>query len=272
MKNNTNQSRVIATVVKGNYSKFLSVFLYSLKVNFKNKPITVCILYDDISVEILMRFSSLVKGELIDLQWISMGDAVKITPRLAEIEDAHYWRIFLPSLLKHYEKIVYFDVDIMFSQDFVELFEIDLDSNTIGAVVDYIPVVGEAVSNYERLGLNPQAPYFNSGMMLIDVQKFLDGNVAQRVLKSTEENKEFLRAQGKWEQFDQYSLNVVLYENWKILPEIYNFGSIKLPIDVDPKVVHFIGGGKPDEELCLTKFKSEFYGYTRMAQSILELS
>lgn len=45
-----------------------------------------------------------------------------------------YYRLLIPSLLPHYDKVIYSDVDVIFRQDLSEVYSQDLDGNILGGV------------------------------------------------------------------------------------------------------------------------------------------
>gem|GEM_PF-6106143 len=172
-----------------------------------------------------------------------------------------YWRLLVPHIVNNKtDKVLYMDADTLVRDDIEDVFNFDLKDNIVGACIDYLDKIHKAVNNYVELNLEKNSPYFNAGVLLIDVKKYLDNNIAERVFDIVYKNKDHLLAQGKWRQDDQYGLNVALYNNWLKLPIHYNYGS-ELDFNDDAKIVHFIGNGKPGGKTCCTEYSEEFFSY-----------
>lgn len=172
----------------------------------------------------------------------------------------HYHRLLMPYLLPRFVKrALYIDVDVMVLADVHELWKTSLDHYVTAACLDYLEKVGTGISNYEALGLQADDSYFNSGVMLIDMVAWRAARVSERVLTCTQRNRPYLDALGKFHQYEQYGLNVVLYRRWKELHIKWNYGSEK-PF-CDAAIVHFNGHGKPWSKTCKLEFKDLFFSF-----------
>lgn len=169
----------------------------------------------------------------------------------------HYFRLLMPFVLPDCLRAIYLDADTLVLGDLLPLWETDLAGNTVAAVRDYIPRMCEAVANWEELQLNPDAPYFNSGVLLIDLVAWRAAEVSQRVLIICEKHSDQLLAQQKWPQYDQYGLNVTLTGRWKELERVWNYGTDLPPSDA--RIVHYIGNGKVGLPTCHPHFGRLFF-------------
>jgi lipopolysaccharide biosynthesis glycosyltransferase len=130
---------------------------------------------------------------------------------------AYYPRLIAPYLAsKNFEKILYIDADIICLRNPIKIFDVNLNENIIGAVQNGSYKIENGILNYQHLGLDESLPYFNSGMMIIDINKWKLNKVSERVLISNKLNKKFIT------HYDQYSLNIVLYNKWKLLSHDWN--------------------------------------------------
>lgn len=96
-------------------------------------------------------------------------------------------------------RVLYLDCDIIVKKSIRELWNLDLQGKTIGALMD-------AFSKHYRanIDLEPDDIMFNSGVMLINLKKWRRDNVEDRLLK-------FIAAKnGRIQQGDQGALNAVL--------------------------------------------------------------
>ncbi len=173
----------------------------------------------------------------------------------------HYFRLLIPFLLPDHPLAIYLDADTMVLNDISSLWNTDLEGHAIAAVLDYLPRIRDAVSNWRELHIDPDAPYLNSGVLVMDLARWTTEKISLRVLKICRENQDHLRAQGQWPQFDQYGLNVVLAGRWKALDPMWNRGT-DLPPTV-ARIIHYLGNGKAGLATCQPVFNQLFFDVLR---------
>ncbi len=131
--------------------------------------------------------------------------------------------------------MIYLDVDMIMMKDVSSLWNVHLDDRIFAAVVDLCKTVGSSwggIPNYKELELDPDAAYFNAGLMLINPQKWRDADISNKVIKAINDNI------GSVNFADQYGLNVVLINQWLELDYRWNAFSV-LDIE-DPYVIHYL--------------------------------
>lgn len=177
---------------------------------------------------------------------IPVGDAftgLRLDPgRTADI----YMRLALPAALANdYDRILYMDSDIFVQGgDFGSLLAVDLGGHAIGAVRDNIQwrTPSRRATQFKRLGI-PAAPYFNAGVLLMDVPEYNRARILERCVELGRANPE------KMIRHDQNLYNSVLRGDWAELNPVWNWqytwSSRLLEAMVDANVVHFIGNRKP---------------------------
>lgn len=113
---------------------------------------------------------------------------------------SQYARLFISSILPdNVKQVLYLDCDIIVAQSLEELWNLDMHGKTIAALKD-------AFSKWYRMNidLKPNDIMFNSGVMLIDLVKWKEQKVEERLM-------EFIsKKNGKIQQGDQGALNHVL--------------------------------------------------------------
>lgn len=187
-------------------------------------------------------------------------DVTALVDVSAEYRDrtVHFYRLLAPQVLPvDVDRFVYLDCDLIVRSDVHRLAGVELDGAVVAACQDYLGTMREAVANHHELGLAADAPYFNSGVMVVDRQKWAAAGISDRVLQCTRANERHLHAQGRFFQYDQYALNVVLHGAITYLDRSWNFGSEYPFQEVD--IVHFNGHGKPWSPTCTARFRNEFY-------------
>jgi lipopolysaccharide biosynthesis glycosyltransferase len=179
------------------------------------------------------------------------------------VSAAAYYRLMSALILPaNIEKILYLDSDIIVRHSLSELWEIDLKDQALAAVDDLWPTTEAFVAHMEILGLPSNTRYFNSGVMLINLNYWRQNNVCERATAFVRENPE------KVEFHDQDALNVILVGRWIHLPGTWNgqdFGGTGRPVP-DVAIVHFIGPGKPWHWSWRSNehpFKKEYRQYRR---------
>ncbi len=231
-------------------------------------------------------------GGLSESSWIAIKESlvdypIQITviePDYSKVESlqtshhvtpAAYLRLLTAELMpSHISKAIYLDSDLLVCEDLAELWELPTDDNYCLACPDiacpYIdarlacknfrranPFMAShrPIPNYRELGLNGHGEYFNSGVMLLNLDRWRADDVATRMLDCLEENAEHVWC------WDQYALNVVFHKQWRRLDTRWNQGAHAIeypsagcsPIDRDefdnmmhdPAIVHFTTEFKP---------------------------
>lgn len=149
-----------------------------------------------------------------------------------------YLRLFIPSFIpKEVEKVLYLDVDMIVRSDLAELFATDLTGKIMAGVQDPRILTFDnswgGVKNYQELGIPGDTHYFNSGLLLMDAQKWRENRIAERTVECINDNQKYVNYP------DQYGLNVVLANQWVELDSRWNhFACFDIE---DPLLIHYIG-------------------------------
>ena len=178
-----------------------------------------------------------------------------------------YFRLLLPEMLPTPDKVLYLDADIIIQGDISKLWKTQLgDGNYLGAVRD--PNINPAVLT--KLGLGENDPYFNSGVLLLNLKKMREDHVQEKLLT-------FARcSQDKITCHDQCVLNYIVKGHWKALSPKWNMQTgfflknvycslseeVKKEVLFDPVIVHFnYGLGRPWEIWCAHPYRHLYRKY-----------
>ena len=231
------------------------------------------------------------------VEWLSVDAAALVgLPCSGHINLVSYYRILIPRVLPTaIERVIYLDSDLIVRQDLGRLWDAPLADNLCLAAPDVsAPYLDSAtmLPNYERcrpylsstnpvpnfreLGLSARAPYFNAGVMSINLAAWRQEDISRQCLECLDTNRQHVLA------WDQYALNVVLANRWEALDLRWNQGSHSLlyptweesPLDrqtfdtlrESPHVVHFTTRDKPWMPLCQHPFRREFFAYLDQTQ------
>lgn len=144
-------------------------------------------------------------------------------------------------------RLILLDSDVVVTGDLLELWRTDLGETAVGACQDfYNPTVGspEAMPHLSPAvtGLQPEQPYLNSGVLLVDTEAWLAAGVTERAL-------EFASSQERLNLPDQDALNVALGGDWTCLPPCWNYlvsrTSEREYRGATPRILHYCGPQKP---------------------------
>ncbi len=124
-----------------------------------------------------------------------------------------YLRLYAPMIFAQYPKLVYLDADTIVLRDVADLYDTPLNSAPLGACWSFATPF---MDGYVRrtVGLAPEE-YFNSGVLLLDSERFETEMLRQRC-------QQILREQPRLFCFDQDALNLALRGAFCRLPDKWN--------------------------------------------------
>jgi lipopolysaccharide biosynthesis glycosyltransferase len=184
-----------------------------------------------------------------------------------------YFRILIPDLLPtSVRRALYIDCDTLVLDDVGRLWESSLAGHCLGAVQDlYLPRLAQGLPNHRRLGLSGRTKYFNSGVLLMDLDRWRRAGISEKVLDYIERHGEDIRypdqdglnavLAGKWAELDvrwNSALHVFMFRSWRTSPY-----DRKTYFDLlsRPSILHFTGGPKPWQPGCQHPRKFLFFHY-----------
>lgn len=232
----------IALASNNNYAVLMAVLIKSIVFNHhSDEDITFYILNDKISSSNQNKINSLIKNSPeITIKWINANHVfpkdVKFPTDNSAFPFTAYLRLFAPFVVdKSVKKLIYFDVDMVVRKDVSELWNMDMQNYTMAAVLDVGKTAGTpwgGIPNYKLLGIDADAKYFNSGMMIINCEKWMNENIPEMVFKAMRDNIKYVN------YADQYGLNVVFTGKWLEIDPLWNwFANIYHP---NPKCIHYL--------------------------------
>lgn len=244
------------------YVILLAAFLKSIEMNHKtDEIIDVYIVDDDISKRNRKKVINSLTSDKMKLNWLLMNEIIPKDIELPLVGNSYpintYLRVLIPYFIpKDIKKIIFLDVDMIMLEDISLLWNIDIGNSIIGAVSDTIgPIektIGNGIENYAELGLNPDEKYFNAGLMVINVEKWLEQNMTRKTFDAINSNKKYA-ALG-----DQYGLNISLIGQWFHINPLWSCFSVNTI--VKPYLVHYFNI-KPIFKDYPYNYREEFYNY-----------
>ena len=203
-----------------NYAQHLGVAICSLLYHNKwCEQIVIYVIDNQIETNNKRKLEDIVMSfENSEMRWIPF-DEWKKRLNLSmpwPISISSYARLFLGSMLPlNVEKVLYLDCDMLVNGSLCDLWKFDMDNDILAAVQDSVP---DKVKS--AVGVFPIKPYFNAGLLLIDLCKWRDFDIEKQCVDYINDKK------GNILHHDQGILNHVLQDHWRRLPLKYNLMTI----------------------------------------------
>lgn len=256
----------IVCVCDNHYAILLAALIKSVELNHQTgEKLQFFIVEDGITAKNKASIDNSVNSEKVLIHWLVMADCLPKDAKLPVDKSSLplniYIRLFIPYFIpKSVKKVIFLDVDMIMLEDISKLWYTDLGQNVVGAVQDqFIQVVSRwgGVSNYEELGIPADNKYFNAGLMVIDILKWNEQDITNKVLTCLSQHKDVALFQ------DQYGLNAVLALQWFDLDPLWN--RFAYSEDEKPFLIHFTGR-KPIYKSYeySEKYKEIFYSYLKL--------
>lgn len=195
----------------------LAVALTSLALAHEPGELAVTVLHDGLAEHDLEQIERSVAGRF-EVCWRQVAtDELDGVHYYEELSRATLFRLQLPKLVApSLERVIFLDADTVVCESLRPLWEMDLDGYELAAVRDAgAPfAAGPYGTDWRRLGLEPGAPYFNAGLLVIPLDAWRSAAVSRRILEVLRE------CSPPWG--DQCGLNAVLHGRWKELPRRWN--------------------------------------------------
>lgn len=178
--------------------KMAAVTLKSLLLASENRCDydVYCVINEDVTKDLQDIIRNVVKGSESKVHFVyGNHDFDKSNRRNWPV--AMWYRLMLPELLPDVSRIIYADMDMIFFNDLIDVYEMDLGKNVIAAVP------------------TRTNKYINSGFLLMDLDKIRKEKIYPKWIKASVEND--------FKNPDQDVLNVTLVGRIAFLPLKYNF-------------------------------------------------
>lgn len=174
-------------------------------------------------------------------------------PHTKYISEVMYARLFFDRIIgPSVSRLLYIDSDILVRWPIEQLIGSDLSGQTIGAVKDPHALVSSnhRDGNRDRDLFDPADPYFNSGVLLIDLDRWRAEDIPGR-LRSLESDGTLKRLIN-----DQQVLNYLFKNSWIQLDLSWNTLAAGVAMEaLDPKAVHYTGIDKPWNLVSFVPFR-----------------
>jgi lipopolysaccharide biosynthesis glycosyltransferase len=190
-----------------------------------------------------------------EVEFMRVDESFAAFPAFVFGSSMAYARLLLPEKVD-LDCLIYIDVDILVLKDLSELARMELPATGVGGVAEKI--IAEDMPKDPPVVLDPEQPYLNSGLLVLDLHKVRSEGVFSRALEILGKHP------GSCRWHDQSALNYALNGEARILDGAWNTQSQHMyfdPIGVMPALaersvnVHFTSKAKP--WLAPTPFAAE---------------
>lgn len=233
----------VVCVCDNHYAVLMAALIKSIEMNHRtDEKLEFYIVDDHISPDNKDKINQTVTEATTQIHWKFISDCIPPHMQLPMDKSSLplniYIRLFIPYFVSpNLNRIIFLDVDMIMLQDISVLWHHPLHRHIIAAVQDqWLQTVSHwgAITNYRQLGMEPDDKYFNAGLMVIDLDKWTEMNVSDKVIECLEVNKTDVTFQ------DQYGLNVVLAGKWDALDPLWNCFAYS-DENIKPFLIHFSG-------------------------------
>lgn len=272
------QIELLFTVDEG-YLPPLKVALTSIRQNNPGQKIRIWLIHESISRESIRGLKELMDYLQFDFEAIkidgSQWDSAKTEDRYPK---EMYFRLlagaFLPEEMK---RVIYLDPDILVINPLIDLWQLDLDGQMLAAATH----VGltDVSTRVNQMRLDVDHVYYNSGVMVIDLEKARD-IIQWADIEAMIEKYNLLLILP-----DQDILNRLYGKYTKEIPEeIWNYDTRKYMryftkslaqhdihwVMKNTSILHFCGGPKPWDDKHDNRFTSVYANYQNQLARIEE--
>lgn len=239
---NTENANHIAITFDDKYMQHACVMLQSLNAHLSVKVTVHCIFnnLDSKNQKLLTRHFA---KSNIELNFVAFDNSVLPDLPIKQndhVSPAAFFRIWLPHLLPHINKVLFLDSDIIITGNIMPLLDLNINDYAIAAVCD-------SMTNEKKagLGIRNDSHYFNSGVMVMNLDYFRKHQLTQKL-------SEFITQYPHLCEFwDQDAFNAIMAGNFYRLDYKYNVQSFIFQTDDESHpgiieqaaVIHFTGAG-----------------------------
>lgn len=177
----------------------------------------------------------------------------------AHISIAAYYRLLAPELLpKELNRVLYLDSDLVVQGSIETLYNLDISNYVLAAHAG--GKMGSGTKN--RLQLSGDF-YFNSGVMLINLDAWRTNNISVKCIQFLQKYPEMIKL------WDQDALNKIVDGKFLNIDFIWNslvdLNSGRKRVSSQSVIVHFTGKLKPWHSWCLKSDKEIYWLYLRQS-------
>ena len=238
----------VLITVDDNYAEQASIMLYSLGKYVDN--LTIHVIYDNLSKKAIQKLEKFIVDHDIGILKTHFFDTKELNLSVIKtdyITTTCYFRLYAPYIIKDVDRLLYLDPDIICQGSLEELFHLDMGDSIIAACPNMLKVKTAFLKKIilKNLHLPKDTIYVNSGVLLIDMQKYRDYMPVEKLNQFLQDNKDIL------EYHDQDTLNSLFLGKIHFLDQTYNYQINSVDwwkLDLNQTMIHYSEAKKPWKE------------------------
>lgn len=257
------EDRVICPVVFStdeNYVMPTAIAIRSMIDNFSGDTLEIIIISNrelsQNAKKVLSRAIAHHTNTIIIYRIIDDSTIEGVSSHIGHITIATYYRLFLPEILKQYDRCLYLDGDICVCGDINQLLTMSFNHREYAAGVKAASIVTKRIGRKKRmeiLNIDSLDNYINAGVLLMNLDAMRRDRMQKKFIELASRN---------FPVQDQDVINVACFDNILIMPPKYNSMPVlfqlshgrlrKAYIDSEiseakdnPSIIHFADSYKP---------------------------
>lgn len=213
---NTDQTVNVLYLSDNNYIVYLGVSITSLFINNKSiQALAVYVIDDNIAADNKEILNSIAQKYERNIIFLDMSEGIEKLKELGvplyKGSFTTYLKLFAFALLPNtVHRILFIDTDSIVAGDISGIGCIDMAGKPVSAVMDNL-----CAPDKKCLGFSLEEPWFNMGVMLVDVDLWKKMDCEQMIIEEMKKRCAYVAA-------DQNLLNISLYKQISILDPAFN--------------------------------------------------
>jgi lipopolysaccharide biosynthesis glycosyltransferase len=234
---------ILVFTIDNSFAQHLAVVLASVKANCSG-DIYVHIISDYLTDENQLALHHTVAKSNMKLTFHQDDSLTSIdVVTQGHFAKANFYRLYMTQFLDDsVDKVIYLDSDLLVLKDLRELWQTSIENFSLAAVETPEP------DQQAALGIKN---YYNSGVMIINVNYWRKNNVMELFNKTINDHKSVLK------YCDQDVLNIAFHNNILNLSSVWNH-SVK-EFTRQTRILHFMGVHKPWSKHYSRNFGKKLY-------------
>ena len=250
----------ISFCISDNYAQHLAVVVASMLANTPACDFRFHVLYSALREETVARLKGWAESSQGRFEFVFHQvdrrhfDAFPLP--LEHITQEMYYRYLLPELLTDEARTIYIDVDVLALGDLLPLWQWDLGDYPLAGTTDLKEDTPEFRAYKQRLGMRPDAKYFLSGMLVMNLETLRREGFGRKCMENTAKHFDHIA----WP--DQDVINLTMEGRILELPMRFNCVDPKCLPKREQMVVRHFANFSSKPWCCLWKNRT-WPGYVR---------
>lgn len=243
-----------------NSAAHLAATLTSVLEN-TNRIWDIKLIYENFSEKDRKKLNELMKEYPSKLEYIQVDEKElekAMIHRGNSLKSEKFLKLCIPGILKTVDRVIYLENDAIVLKSLETLYNMDLEDKSIGVIPEGREVQRAKI---ERLKLNKDRIYFNTGILVMDLEKLRENKKFQKVLEFCEYPNRDL------DDFEQDSMNIVFENDFTVNDIIWNYTLENSEEDErnidDIGIIHYNEKVKPWDCRSTSKYRKFYWKYLK---------